>query len=157
MPVLGKLSTSLGRIRRKQEEALAQEWTDRLAIKTPSLMQLCENLSGGNQQKVALAKWLASRAKIIILSHPTQEINVGVKFEFYQLIAELSKQGAAIILISSELMELLGLCHKIMVMRDGDVVANLEAEKPTPRPSSAMPSATRKNLRPQAHSSPFAH
>ena len=129
LPVLKSLAGAFGRIRRRQEDDLAREWTTRLAIKTPSLMQLCENLSGGNQQKVALAKWLASRAKILILSHPTQEIDVKVKFEFYQLIAELSRQGVAIILISSELAELRGLCHKIMVMREGEAVATLDPEK----------------------------
>jgi len=129
LPVLKSLSNSLGYIRRRQEQALAGQWIERLAIKTPGLAELCENLSGGNQQKVSLSKWLASKARIIILSHPTQEIDVGVKFEFYQLIAELSRLGKGIILISSELPELLGLCHSILVMRDGEVVARLEAER----------------------------
>jgi ribose transport system ATP-binding protein len=129
LPVLKSLSNVLGHIRRRQEQALAGEWVERLAVKTPGLAELCENLSGGNQQKVSLAKWLASRAKVIILSHPTQEIDVGVKFEFYQLIAELSRSGKGIILISSELPELLGLCHNILVMRDGKMAARLEASK----------------------------
>jgi len=129
LPVLGKISAVFGHINRDREDQLARTWVDRLAIKTPSLSQVCENLSGGNQQKVVLAKWLASQAKVIILAHPTQEIDVGVKFELYRLIAELSSQGVGIILISGELSEVLGLCHNVMVMRDGDVVAHLQADK----------------------------
>jgi ABC-type sugar transport system ATPase subunit len=129
LPVLKKISTVLGRILRDREDELAETWVDRLAIKTPGLNQVCENLSGGNQQKVVLAKWLASQAKVIILAHPTQEIDVGVKFELYRLIAELSGQGVGIILISGELSEILGLCHNVMVMRDGEVVAHLRADQ----------------------------
>jgi len=129
MPVLGRLANVFGHIRGRDEDELASQWAQRLAIKTPSLDQLCGNLSGGNQQKVVLAKWLASEAKVLILSHPTQEIDVGVKFEFYRLIAELSHQGVAVILISSELPELLGLCHRVLVMRDGEVVAELETDQ----------------------------
>jgi ribose transport system ATP-binding protein len=129
LPVLGKISAAFGHIIQSREDQLARQWIDRLDIKTPSLNQICENLSGGNQQKVVLAKWLASQAKIIILAHPTQEIDVGVKFELYKLIAELSGQGVGIILISGELNEILGLCHNVMVMRDGEAVAHLQTEK----------------------------
>lgn len=129
LAVLPRLGTWLGHIRRSREEALARHWVERLEIKTPSLDQVCQRLSGGNQQKVALAKWLASEAQVLILAEPTQGIDVGVKFELYRLIADLSRQGTGIILISSELPEVLGLCHTILVLRDGQVVATLEAAK----------------------------
>jgi ABC-type sugar transport system ATPase subunit len=129
LPILDRLATWAGHIRQRQEIELAQTWVDRLEIKTPSLQQICQNLSGGNQQKVALAKWLASKAQVLILAEPTQGIDVGVKFELYRLIAELSRQGVGIILISSELPEILGLSHTVLVMRDGEVVACLAGEK----------------------------
>ena len=88
-------------------------------------------MSGGNQQKVALAKWLASGARVLILMEPTQGIDVGVKFEIYELIARLSAEGVAILLISSELPEILGLAHRILVMRGGRVVADLDGESAT--------------------------
>lgn len=128
LPLLDRLSTRLGRIRGGKEAELAGEWIEKLDIKTPSLNQLCENLSGGNQQKVALAKWLAAEARVLILAHPTQEIDVGVKFELYRLIVDLSRQGAAVVLISADLSEILGLCHRIMVMRDGKLAAFIPAE-----------------------------
>lgn len=131
LPLLDQLSTWVGHIRRGEEVRLAQTWVARLKIRTPSLGQLCQNLSGGNQQKVALAKWLASRARILILAEPTQGIDVSVKFELYQLVADLSRQGTGIILISSELPEILGLSHTILVMRDGQVVAQLKGEEST--------------------------
>ncbi len=129
LAVLPRLAAWLGHIRRGGEETLARHWVERLDIKTPSLDQVCQRLSGGNQQKVALAKWLASEAQVLILAEPTQGIDVGVKFELYRLIADLSRQGTGIILISSELPEVLGLCHTILVLRDGQVVATLEAAK----------------------------
>ncbi|MER3513821.1 MAG: D-xylose ABC transporter ATP-binding protein [Chloroflexota bacterium] len=131
LPLLDQLSTWVGHIRRSEEVQLAQTWVERLKIRTPSLDQLCQNLSGGNQQKVALAKWLASQAQVLILAEPTQGIDVGVKFELYQLIADLSRQGTGIILISSELPEILGLSHTILVMRDGEAVALLKGEEST--------------------------
>jgi ABC-type sugar transport system ATPase subunit len=126
LAILPRLATSLGHIRRGREEALARHWVERLDIKTPSLDQVCQRLSGGNQQKVALAKWLASEAQVLILAEPTQGIDVGVKFELYRLIADLSRQGTGIILISSELPEVLGLCHTILVLRDGQIAATLD-------------------------------
>jgi ABC-type sugar transport system ATPase subunit len=126
LPLLSQLSTWFGMIRGAEESALASRWVKRLDIKTPGLGQLCQNLSGGNQQKVALAKWLASEARVLILAEPTQGIDVGVKFELYRLIGELSSQGVGVILISSEIPELLGLSHSILVMRDGEMVAQLD-------------------------------
>ena len=126
LPVLQQLATWFGMIRGSEETLFAARWVKRLDIKTPSLSQLCQNLSGGNQQKVALAKWLGSEARVLVLAEPTQGIDVGVKFELYRLIGELSSQGVGVILISSEIPELLGLSHSVLVMRDGEIVARLD-------------------------------
>ncbi|HJW84493.1 MAG TPA: sugar ABC transporter ATP-binding protein [Anaerolineae bacterium] len=128
LAILPQLSRRLGVIDRAAEQQAAAHQTQALEIRTPSLDQLMRNLSGGNQQKVALAKWLASGARVLILMEPTQGIDVGVKFEIYELIARLSSQGVAILLISSELPEILGLAHRILVMRGGRVVAELDGE-----------------------------
>jgi ABC-type sugar transport system ATPase subunit len=127
LPLLHQLATWFGMIRGAEETMLAERWVKRLDIKTPSLSQLCQNLSGGNQQKVAIAKWLASEARVLVLAEPTQGIDVGVKFELYNLIGELSSQGVGVILISSEIPELLGLSHSILVMRDGEIASRLDA------------------------------
>jgi rhamnose transport system ATP-binding protein len=86
-------------------------------------------LSGGNQQKTALAKWLAAGAKVLILQEPTQGIDVGVKFEIYDLIAQLARSGTAILLISSELSEVVGLAQRVLVMRGGKLVAEFPGEQ----------------------------
>ena len=130
LAVLRRLAR-LGVIDRAKERATAQAQVDGLAIKTPSLAQQVGNLSGGNQQKVALGKWLAVGARIFILMEPTQGIDVGVKFEIYDLIARLSREGAAILLISSEMPEVLGLAHRILVMRNGAVAAELDGATAT--------------------------
>ncbi|HUT53113.1 MAG TPA: sugar ABC transporter ATP-binding protein [bacterium] len=129
LPLLDRLSTRLGRILKKLEQELAGKWIERLDIKTPSPDEPCRNLSGGNQQKVALARWLAADARVLILAHPTREIDVGVKFELYRLIADLSRQGVAVVLVSADLAEILGLCHTILVMRDGTPAAMLPADR----------------------------
>jgi ribose transport system ATP-binding protein len=125
LAILSRLADRFGMINRAAERAAASRQVDELEIKTPSLEQLVRNLSGGNQQKVALAKWLASGAHVLILLEPTQGIDVGVKFEIYHLISRLSAAGVAVLLISSELPEILGLAHRILVMRDGRVMAEL--------------------------------
>jgi len=126
LPVLKRLAGSFGRLSRSREEQLARGWVERLKIKTPGLGELCSNLSGGNQQKVALAKGLAAEARVLILAEPTQEVDVAVKFEIYRLIAELSGQGVGIILVSGELNEMVGLCHSVLVLREGRAAAFLD-------------------------------
>lgn len=126
--VLERLATRLGRLRRRREQELAMTWIKRLGIKTAGPDQTLSALSGGNQQKAALGKWLACQARVIVLSHPSREIDVGVKFELFKLLAELSQSGVGLILISSELEELRGLCHRVLVMREGRVAAELEGE-----------------------------
>jgi inositol transport system ATP-binding protein len=98
---------------------------ERLRIKTPSLQQTVKNLSGGNQQKVLLSRWLLTQPEILILDEPTRGIDVGAKAEIYRLMVELAQAGKAIIMISSELPEILGMCDRIMVMHEGDKVGEL--------------------------------
>jgi ABC-type sugar transport system ATPase subunit len=129
LPSLSDLARLLGFIRSNKERELAQREVDELDIKTPSLRQLVRNLSGGNQQKVSLAKWLATGSEILLLIEPTQGIDVGVKFEIYKLIQRLSAQGNAIILVSSEISEILGLAHRIVVLFNGQLQAVLDGDQ----------------------------
>ena len=107
----------------KEEEVVAEEYREKLDIKCPSLKREVMYLSGGNQQKVALAKWLCSKAKIIMFDEPTRGVDVGVKVEVHQLMVDLAKQGVGIIMISSELPEILGMSDRILVMKQGEVAA----------------------------------
>ena len=110
----------------RKERTIAEEYREKLRIKTPSINRLVNFLSGGNQQKVVFAKWLCSEANIYIFDEPTRGIDVGAKSEIYQIINDLVAQGAAVIVISSELPEILGICDRIIVMRDGRITADLE-------------------------------
>ena len=107
------------------ERGLAGGLADRLRIKTPSLDAPISSLSGGNQQKVVLGRWLARRPKVLILDEPTRGIDVGAKAEIYRLIAELAAEGIALMVISSEMPELLGLADRLLVMAGGRIVAEL--------------------------------
>ena len=100
-----------------------------LGVKTPDLHERIENLSGGNQQKVLLGRWLLTRPKILILDEPTRGVDVGAKAEIHQLIARLVADGAAVLMISSEMPEILGMSHRIMVMHEGRVTGILEREQ----------------------------
>ncbi len=111
--------TRLGWVRRAAERTLARRFVDRLRVKTPSLDALTAGLSGGNQQKIALAKWLARSCDVLIIDEPTRGVDVGAKAEIYQLLDELACEGKALLVISSELPELIGLCRRILVMRAG--------------------------------------
>ena len=103
----------------------AEEFRKKLRIKTPNITRLSKFLSGGNQQKVVFAKWLCSEASIYIFDEPTRGIDIGAKSEIYQIINDLVAQEAAVIVISSELPEILGICDRILVMRDGRITANI--------------------------------
>jgi len=109
-----------------KEENLAAEYVRKLGVKTPSLFTAVRNLSGGNQQKVALSRWMAIEPKLLILDEPTQGIDVGAKAEIYALMEKLAKQGVAIIMISSELPEILGMSDRVAVMRQGRMVKVFE-------------------------------
>jgi L-arabinose transport system ATP-binding protein len=124
MVILRRL-TWLRFVRTRLERHTAARYIDRLAVKTPSLDQQVGKLSGGNQQKVVLARWLAARPKVLFLDEPTRGIDVGAKAEIYRLIDELANEGLAIVLISSELPEILGLSDRIIVMQSGRVTGEL--------------------------------
>ncbi len=115
-----------------RERTLALEQVRRLAIKTPSLYAPVATLSGGNQQKVALGRWLVTRPSVLILDEPTQGIDVGAKAEIHALMVELAEQGAAILMISSELPEVLGMSDRIAVMRGGRIAGVVPREAATP-------------------------
>lgn len=116
-------------IDRSEERRLAERMVRRLDVRTPSLSQEVAYLSGGNQQKVVLAKWLATEPDVIVMAEPTRGIDVGGKAEIYRLIDELAAQGKAIVLVSSELPEILHLSDRIYVMFEGRVVAELEGSE----------------------------
>lgn len=120
-----------GFISARKEEKKSSEYMQNLRIKTPSIKQLCGNLSGGNQQKVALAKALCSRAKILIFDEPTRGIDIGAKFAIYELLRKLAREGTAIIIISSELPELLNMSDRILVMRAGKITGEFSREEAT--------------------------
>jgi rhamnose transport system ATP-binding protein len=123
LAALGSVSR-LGLVNHRQERDLAQKYVELLRIKTSSVFRTTGTLSGGNQQKVALARWLATHPRVMILDEPTQAVDIGSKSEIHQLIVQLAEQGMAILLISSELPELLGVCDRIGVM-DGGTVAGI--------------------------------
>ena len=117
--------TTLGWVRRGEERTLARRFTDRLRVKTPTLESLVAGLSGGNQQKVALAKWLARECDVLLIDEPTRGVDVGAKAEIYRLLDELACEGKALLVVSSELPELLGLCRRILVMREGHLAGEV--------------------------------
>jgi ribose transport system ATP-binding protein len=119
---LGKLSLTL-------EGELANKYVQDLQIATPSIYQETVNLSGGNQQKVVLAKWLCSKCKILIIDEPTRGIDVGAKVEIYELLNGLVKNGATVIMISSEMPELMGMSDRIIVMHEGRITGELRREE----------------------------
>lgn len=126
--------TRHGLIDAREERRLAKRWVDRLKIRTPSINTLCLNLSGGNQQKVVLAKWLNAKAKILILDHPTRGLDVGAKEEVYELVRAITTEGLAVVLTSDTLEETIGLSHSLIVMRDGRITHRAEAN-PGHKPS----------------------
>ena len=117
--------TRFGLIQRQTEHATVSQAQRDLAIQMRSPEQPVQYLSGGNQQKVVLARWLQTRPSVIILDEPTRGIDVGAKFEIYQLMRRLTDQGVAILMISSELPEILGMSDRIAVMHAGTIVATL--------------------------------
>jgi ribose transport system ATP-binding protein len=116
------------------ERKQAKAWIDRLKIKTPSTAAMVGGLSGGNQQKVVLAKWRIAGVKVLILDHPTRGIDVGAKEDVYELVRDMTAEGLAVILLGDTLEEVIGLSSRILVMRDGEVTATFDAPpggKPT--------------------------
>ncbi|MCJ8341473.1 MAG: ribose ABC transporter ATP-binding protein RbsA [Cetobacterium sp.] len=123
--------SSIGKIDNKKENSLVEEFINKFRIKTPSKEQIIKNLSGGNQQKVAIAKALLTNPKILILDEPTRGVDVGAKKEIYDVINELKKKGLSIIMISSEMPEVMGLSDRIMVMHENKISGNLSLEEAT--------------------------
>jgi ABC-type sugar transport system ATPase subunit len=124
LPILPRLSRATF-VREREERSLADGFFARMRVRTPSLDTAVAGLSGGNQQKVVLAKWLAARSKILILDEPTRGVDVGAKAEIHALIRELAARGNAILLISSELPEVISLSNRVLVIRGGRIVAEV--------------------------------
>jgi rhamnose transport system ATP-binding protein len=130
LPSLKKFSRRLALDTQKEAEVTA-EFVRKLSIKTPAVYSLVSTLSGGNQQKVALGRWLETRPSLLILDEPTQGIDVGAKAEIHERMCDLAEQGVAIVMISSELPEILGMSDRVVVLRGGEIVGVLERNKAT--------------------------
>jgi rhamnose transport system ATP-binding protein len=131
LPSLSRTS-SAGFLRMAQELALAREYTQRLDLRAAALDQDVGLLSGGNQQKVVIAKWLATKPRVIILDEPTKGIDIGSKAAVHAFMAELAAQGLAVIMVSSEIPEVLGMSDRVIVMREGRIVDEVSGERMTP-------------------------
>jgi ribose transport system ATP-binding protein len=113
------------------ERKKVQEYVERLNVRTSSVSARIRGLSGGNQQKCVFAKWLNANCRILLIDEPTRGVDVGAKREIYQLLADLAARGVAIVMVSSELPEILGLSDRIVVMREGRAMANLSRSEAT--------------------------
>jgi ABC-type sugar transport system ATPase subunit len=124
LPILDRLA-HFNWISSSSERSLADQYFKKMRVRAPSIDTLTEALSGGNQQKIVLARWLAARCRVLILDEPTRGVDVGAKAEIHALIDELAREGTAIILISSELPEVINLSTRLLVMREGKLVSEL--------------------------------
>lgn len=131
-----------GFIQDQMERDLAQMYVKQLKIRTPSIDQFARNLSGGNQQKVIIAKWLAVQPKVLIVDEPTRGVDVGAKMEIYSLMRKMASQGVAVVMISSELPEVLGMSDRIMVIREGHFAGELDRVGATEEKIIAMATGT---------------
>jgi ribose transport system ATP-binding protein len=120
------VSNKIGIFKRNKEKSIVQKLLKDLRIKTASMDTSVEHLSGGNQQKIVLAKWFGKKCKVILLDEPTRGVDVGTKIEIYQLINDLADQGLGIILVSSELGEIIGMCDRVLVMKEGNIQGSLD-------------------------------
>jgi ABC-type sugar transport system ATPase subunit len=111
-----------------KERDITKDYVEKLSIATPSMSQTVRNLSGGNQQKVVLAKWLSTKPKVLIMDEPTRGIDVGAKAEVHALMSRLAQEGIAILMISSELPEIIGMSDRVIVMCQGRVTGELERD-----------------------------
>jgi rhamnose transport system ATP-binding protein len=131
LPMLHQYTNRLGLVQRQEERKTAETFRERLTIRTPSVRNAANTLSGGNQQKVVLSKWLNTRPRLLILDEPTRGIDVGAKAEVHQIIDELAQQGMGIIMISSDLPEVIAMSDRIVVMREGRQMAVLPRSEAT--------------------------
>ncbi len=125
---LRRYKTKFGLLNHKRLDDAAANQNKQLRTKTPSMSTMIQNLSGGNQQKVVLSRWLMTVPDILIMDEPTRGIDVGAKYEIYMIMAELAKQGKAIIMVSSEMPELIGMSHRVLVLCAGQLTGTLEKE-----------------------------
>jgi ribose transport system ATP-binding protein len=123
------ISRALGILSLADEKAAAATFTESLQIKTPRYDQKVNNLSGGNQQKVVVGKWLFNHSKILIFDEPTRGIDVGAKYAVYQLMERLAREGVGVIMISSELPEILGMTDRVVVLHEGHLAATLKTSE----------------------------
>ena len=130
LPSLDKISRA-GVVDENRENLVSNEYRKKLNIKCSGIDQRVESLSGGNQQKVVLGKWIMSDPDVLILDEPTRGIDVGAKYEIYTIINKLASEGKAILMISSEMPELLGMCDRIYVITDGEIAGELPREQAT--------------------------
>jgi ABC-type sugar transport system ATPase subunit len=128
LAVLRRISNLLGAVDGKQERSIAHHYVRALSIATPNLSKVVGSLSGGNQQKVVLSKWLAAQPKVLILDEPTRGIDVGAKAEVHALMSSLAQQGMAILMISSEMPEIMGMSDRVIVMCQGRVTGEFGRE-----------------------------
>jgi ribose transport system ATP-binding protein len=131
LATLQKFLRWLGWVDTAKTRQTANRYVEALAVKTPSLQQKVKNLSGGNQQKVIISKWLTANTDVLIFDEPTRGIDVGAKSEIYKLLNELAHQGKGIIMISSELPEILRMSHRVVVMCEGRITGELTSEEAT--------------------------
>jgi len=122
LPLLSKI----GWIQKAAQRSAADEYMESISVKAPSVTQLVGNLSGGNQQKVVVAKWLMMNPKVLIVDEPTRGIDVGSKAEIYDIIKRLAKEGMAIIVVSSEIEEIMGICDSVVTIFEGNQTAQME-------------------------------
>jgi rhamnose transport system ATP-binding protein len=131
LPILDGIGFFL-RSKRRRETAIARQFSEQLELKASHFTQMVSELSGGNQQKVVLAKWLATRPKVIILDEPTKGIDIGSKAAVHRFISELVTQGLSVILVSSELPEVLGMADRVVVMHQGHINCVFSRAQATP-------------------------
>ena len=131
LQILDLICSKLGVISRKQEDDLCEKAVKDLLIKTPTVEVNAGNLSGGNQQKVVVGKWLARNSRVVIFDEPTRGIDVGAKVEIYNLMNQLKKQGIAVMFVSSEMPEVLGIADRVIVMCDGRITGEVIAKETT--------------------------
>ena len=124
-----KALNRFGLLNSRRELEMTKKYSERLKIKTPSMDQKIINLSGGNQQKAVIARWLLNHPKILFLDEPTQGIDIGAKNEIYAIIEELAEQGVSVIVVSSEMQETIGLCDRVLVMYEGRLTGELMHEE----------------------------
>jgi rhamnose transport system ATP-binding protein len=137
--------TKAGFLTAGSEYRAARPWASRLEVKTNALDMTAATMSGGNQQKVVIAKWLATHPKLLIIDEPTRGIDVGTKAEVHRLLSELAGQGLAILMISSELPEVLGMADRVLVVCEGRITADIARDEATPE--NVMAAATRSSER----------